>query len=168
MYFHHSLIPRGAYFLLPLESKQEATSGWNFTKCISEVKVNQLKVKNLHVRMGISTFNTFVLYYFPAQKMPLQMDRLVTSDCSIHKKGCMLFHAILEVYFQACFAIFTTWIYNYIIKTWQTNIFVYRHRMIRFVPNQFVYILKTLIISEWVIEIDYWKVINKNRYHYIL
>ena len=27
MYFHNSLIPRGAYFLLPLESKQEATSG---------------------------------------------------------------------------------------------------------------------------------------------
>ena len=49
--------PRGAYFLLPLESKQEATSGWNFTKCISEVKVNQLKVKNIHVRMGMSTFN---------------------------------------------------------------------------------------------------------------
>ena len=53
MYFHNSLIPRGAYFLLPLESKQEATSGWNFTKCISEVKVNQLKVKNMHVRMGM-------------------------------------------------------------------------------------------------------------------
>ena len=45
MYFHNSLIPRGAYFLLPLESKQEATKGWNFTKYISEVKVNQLKVK---------------------------------------------------------------------------------------------------------------------------
>ena len=57
MYFHISLIPRGAYFLLPLESKQEATSGWNFTKCISEVKVNQLLVKNIHVKMGISTFN---------------------------------------------------------------------------------------------------------------
>ena len=56
MYFHNSLIPRGAYFLLPLESKREATSGWNFTKCISEVKVNQLKVENTHVRMGISTF----------------------------------------------------------------------------------------------------------------
>ena len=27
MYFHNSLIPRGAYFLLPLESQQEATSG---------------------------------------------------------------------------------------------------------------------------------------------
>ena len=50
MYFHISLIPRGAYFLLPLESKQEATSGWNFTKCISEVKVNQLKLNkwNFH------------------------------------------------------------------------------------------------------------------------
>ena len=47
MYFHNSLIPRGAYFLLPLESKQEATSGWNFTKWISEVKVNQLKVRGL-------------------------------------------------------------------------------------------------------------------------
>ena len=47
MYFHNSLIPRGAYFLLPLESKQEATSGWNFTKWISEVEVNQLKVRGL-------------------------------------------------------------------------------------------------------------------------
>ena len=60
MYFHISLIPRGAYILLPLESKQEATSGWNFTKCISEVKVNQLKVKNIHVKMGISTFKSIV------------------------------------------------------------------------------------------------------------
>ena len=34
-------------FFLLLESKQEATSGWNFTKCISEVKVNQLKVKTM-------------------------------------------------------------------------------------------------------------------------
>ena len=56
MYFHYSLIPRGAYFLLPLESKQEATSGRNFTKCISEVKVNQLKGKNMHVKISISTF----------------------------------------------------------------------------------------------------------------
>ena len=70
MHFHNSLIPRGAYFLLPLESKQEATSGWNFTKCISEVKVNQLKVKNMHVRMGISTFkggsvgDSFYLLWF--------------------------------------------------------------------------------------------------------
>ena len=45
-----------AFFLLPLESKQ-ATSGWNFTKRISEFKVNQLKVKNIHDKMGISTFN---------------------------------------------------------------------------------------------------------------
>ena len=57
MYFHNSLIPRGAYFLLPLKSKQEATSGWNFTKCISEVKVNHLEMENIHVKMGISTFN---------------------------------------------------------------------------------------------------------------
>ena len=56
MYFHITLIPRGAYFLLPLESKQEVISGWNFTKCISEVKVNQLIVKNIHVKMDISTF----------------------------------------------------------------------------------------------------------------
>ena len=56
MYFHNNLIPRDAYFLLPLESKQEPTSGRNFTKCISEVKVNQLKVKNMHVRIGTSTF----------------------------------------------------------------------------------------------------------------
>ena len=62
MYFHINLIPRDAYFLLPLESKQEATSGWNFTKCISEVKVNQLKVKNMHVKMGISTFK--VAWFF--------------------------------------------------------------------------------------------------------
>ena len=27
MYLHHSLIPRVAYFVLPLESKQEVTSG---------------------------------------------------------------------------------------------------------------------------------------------
>ena len=47
--------PRGAYFLFTLETKQEATSGWDFTKCISEVKVNQLKLKN--VKMGISNFN---------------------------------------------------------------------------------------------------------------
>ena len=39
------------YLLLPLKSKQEATSGWNFTKCILEVNVNQLKVKNMHVNM---------------------------------------------------------------------------------------------------------------------
>ena len=58
MYFHISLIPRGAYFLLPLQGKQEATSGWNFTKYISDVEVNQLKVKNIHVKMGISTFKT--------------------------------------------------------------------------------------------------------------
>ena len=60
MYFHNSLIPRGAHFLLPLESKQEAATGWNFTKCISEVKVNQLKVKNMHVKMGISTFKLII------------------------------------------------------------------------------------------------------------
>ena len=57
MYFHNILIPRGAYFLLPLKSKQEATLGRNFTKCISEVKVNQLKVKRMHFEMGISIFN---------------------------------------------------------------------------------------------------------------
>ena len=61
MYFHNSLSPRGAYFLLPLESKQEANSGWNFTKCISEVKVNQLKVKNMHAKMGISIFKFYLL-----------------------------------------------------------------------------------------------------------
>ena len=70
MYFHNSLIPRGAYFLLPLESKQEATSGWNFTKCISEVKVKELKVKNMHVKMGIAVdrytqpFIRLSYYYF--------------------------------------------------------------------------------------------------------
>ena len=64
MYFHISLIPKSAYFLLPLESKEEATSGWNFTKCISEVKVSQLKVKNMHVKMGISTFDIGTLSHF--------------------------------------------------------------------------------------------------------
>ena len=29
---------------------------WNSLKCISEVKVTQLKVKNMRVEMGISTF----------------------------------------------------------------------------------------------------------------
>ena len=43
----YSLIPRGAYFLLSLENKQEATS---------EVKVNQLKVKNMHFKISISAF----------------------------------------------------------------------------------------------------------------
>ena len=63
MYFHDSLIPRGAYFLLPLESKQEATSGSNFTKCFSDVTVNQLKVKHMHVRMGIFTFKQLLTKY---------------------------------------------------------------------------------------------------------
>ena len=40
------------------KKNQEATSGWNFTKCISEVKVNQLKVKNMHDKMGTSIFKT--------------------------------------------------------------------------------------------------------------
>ena len=51
----NSLLPRGAFFS-PLESNNEVTSGWNFPKCISEVKVKQLKVKNIPVKMGISTF----------------------------------------------------------------------------------------------------------------
>ena len=74
MYFHNSLIPRGAYFLLPLESKQEATSGWNFTKCISEVKVNQLKVKNIQVKWAHAPLiyapsllsNSLILTFQPA------------------------------------------------------------------------------------------------------
>ena len=69
MYFHNSLIPRVAYFLLPLESKQQATLGWNFTKCISEVKVNQLKVKNMHDGMGISTFKMYVCIIFQVLKI---------------------------------------------------------------------------------------------------
>ena len=69
MYFHNSLIPRGTYFLLPLESKQEATSGRNFTKCISEVKINQLKVKNMNVRMGISTFKSHINAILEALQM---------------------------------------------------------------------------------------------------
>ena len=85
MYFHNILIPRDAYFLLPLESKQEATSEWNFTKCISEVKVNQLKVKYMHVRMGISTFKEIVgrLCFTPQQyqsKSALQVITLLYPD----------------------------------------------------------------------------------------
>ena len=60
MYLHHNLIPRVAYFVLPLESKQEVTSGWNLTKYISEVKVNQLKVKNTHGEMGTCPFKIHI------------------------------------------------------------------------------------------------------------
>ena len=49
-----------------MESKQEVTSGWNFTKCIPEVKVNQLQVKSMHVRMGISTFKAVCCEIGPA------------------------------------------------------------------------------------------------------
>ena len=31
MYFHNSLIPRGAFFLLPAENKQEATLSYGET-----------------------------------------------------------------------------------------------------------------------------------------
>ena len=58
MYFHNSLIPRDAYFLLPLESKQESYLRVKLHKMHSEIKADQLKVKNMHVRMGISTFKT--------------------------------------------------------------------------------------------------------------
>ena len=37
MYFHNSLIPRGAYFLLPLESEQEATYDIKEKKVISKI-----------------------------------------------------------------------------------------------------------------------------------
>ena len=56
LYLHNSLIPRVAYFLLPLKRKQEASWGWNFTICISEVKVNQLKVNYTHAKIGSYTF----------------------------------------------------------------------------------------------------------------
>ena len=55
MYYHNSLIPRRAFFLLPLVTKQEATSGWNLTECILKVKVNQLE-ENTHVRMVTPPF----------------------------------------------------------------------------------------------------------------
>ena len=58
MYFHISLISRGAYFLLPLETKQEATSGWNFTKCISEVKGNQLLEKIYMLKWAYPPLNS--------------------------------------------------------------------------------------------------------------
>ena len=45
MYFHHSFIPRGVCFL-PLESKQEATSGQTSQNICQKIKVKQLKVKN--------------------------------------------------------------------------------------------------------------------------
>ena len=63
MYFHNSLIPRGAYFLLPLESKQDTTSGWNFTKCISEVKVNQLKWKICMLKWAHPPLNLKITTY---------------------------------------------------------------------------------------------------------
>ena len=86
MYFHISLIPSGAYFLLPLESKQEDTSLWNFTKCISEVKVNQLKVKNIHVKMGISTFKLSVTFdmlwkLFWCQNVPKILNNMLNLKC---------------------------------------------------------------------------------------
>ena len=51
MYLHNSLIPRVTFLLLALGGKQEATSGQNLTKCISELKVNQLKLKYTHVKI---------------------------------------------------------------------------------------------------------------------
>ena len=56
-----------------------ATTGGNFTKCISEVKVNQLKVKNMHVRMGISTFNF--------SRLELHIYRLCMIICKVRKKA---------------------------------------------------------------------------------
>ena len=53
---YYSRIPRISYFLLPLETKQEAASGWNLAKYILGVKVIQLKVRNAHVKMGTSSF----------------------------------------------------------------------------------------------------------------
>ena len=74
MYFHNSLIPRGAYFLLPLESKQEAISGWNFTKCISEVKVNQLKWKIFMLKWAYPPLKA-VAKWFKANKLTLNTDK---------------------------------------------------------------------------------------------
>ena len=91
----------GVHTFLPLESKEEATSGRNFTKCISEVKVNQLKVKNVHVKMGISTFNFMLMrgqrasqiYLYPKTNGPptwhnalggLWVD-IMTSTCSAQR-----------------------------------------------------------------------------------
>ena len=46
--------------------------GWNFTKCISEVKVNQLKWKNMYVKMGISIFKRENLPFYTT--LPLLME----------------------------------------------------------------------------------------------
>ena len=53
MYFHNSLIPRGAYFLLA----PEAASRSNL-KCILKVKVNQLKCA--HVKMETYPFKCHI------------------------------------------------------------------------------------------------------------
>ena len=106
MYFHNSLILRGAYFLLPLESKQEATSGWNFTKCISEVKVNQLEVKNMLVRMGISTFKKYCFE--------------IAKNCALH----------ICDWYQVLF-LFNTWVDKWNRKTMAINyVHIFRDQLI--------------------------------------
>ena len=86
MHFHISLIPRGAYFLLPLEGKQEATSGWNFTKCISEVKVNQLKVKIHMLKRAyppLMPFLSFLQQLFFQKSVVNSLDMWMHKTCSI-------------------------------------------------------------------------------------
>ena len=99
MYFYISLIPRGTYFLLPLESKQEASSGCNVTKCISELKVNQLKVKNIHVKMGISTIKGSILTFYLLLKYtrhfstPEHLKLIKGSKLFLPFENSLLFHS---------------------------------------------------------------------------
>ena len=111
MYFHNSLIPRGAYFLLPLESKQEATTGWNFTKCISEVKVNQLKVKNMHVEMGIFTFKHV---YSQQRKQTLNMDFPPRNYLNTHTYGTYFYTHFIFTYLF--------FIHTYIAWSWKKKV----------------------------------------------
>ena len=98
MYFHNSLIPRGAYFLLPLESKQEATSGWNFTKCMLEVKVNQLKVKNIYMSkwayplLNISFKKLSRLHLIPACRGLIVCD----SDLTNQERKSLLYRNLIQ------------------------------------------------------------------------
>ena len=56
MYFHDSLSPVSPTYLLPQERKLEATLRQNCTKCVILVKVNQLRVKNTHTKLGTNLF----------------------------------------------------------------------------------------------------------------
>ena len=62
MYFHNSLIPRGTYFFCLWRVNNKLPQGETSQNEVLAVKVNQLKVKIMNVKMGISTFkvNTLV------------------------------------------------------------------------------------------------------------